>query len=186
MAGYEPGKLAEDEPSLNTPLDGGEGSLDTMTNIGVHEARVVEPFDPICSDVKEISTAVIGLAGSVKAALLKFQSVDARLEEFQTIPAGMQANMVRVDKYLSMVEQPVVTKAHPKGTASAVAIKSKGNAFEAKGGTQSKGPTASAAGIKAKGIALEAKGGSQSKGTIASWNSRSLRTNVLHDAGTID
>lgn len=72
------------------------------------------------------------------------------------IEAGMQANMERVDKYLSMVEQPVVRKSDPKGgsqskgTASAGSIKSKGTASDPKGRSQSKG-TASAAGIKSKG-----------------------------------
>lgn len=135
-----------------------------MTDIVHEEARVVEHFDPtaLCSDVKQINTAVISLAGSVKAALLKFESVDARLEEFQTIQAGMQANMGRVEKYLSMVEKPDVTKAHPKvvsqskGSASSAVMKAKVTASEPKCGSQSKGKSASGAGIRSKRISSSA------------------------------
>lgn len=65
----------------------GPVSFDTMTDIGRDEARVVEPFDPtsLCSDVNQINATAMGLAGSVNAALMKFQHVDTHLEELHNI-----------------------------------------------------------------------------------------------------
>ncbi|XP_057426379.1 uncharacterized protein LOC130719786 [Lotus japonicus] len=182
MSSTNPGKMPNDEPSFNTPLNGGEGSLDTLTD----EARV-EPLHQtqLSSDVKQLTATVMDLAGSVKAAMVKFQQVDHRLEEFHQIQTVMHGNMERVDKFLSMVDKPNLGESTPK-----CGIKSKAPAESAACKKKRKNARATSEILKNDVINIDldfeknegeekntdSAGSNPSKGILTPWLQKSFRS----------
>ena len=98
-----------------------------MSPVKVIHSEATTPTDNtafLTNEVKDIGRAMIALADTVNVALVKFNELDTRLDELQTVQKVVNIKLDRVDAYLSRVDANTQPRAVSAAVLSPAAVSS--------------------------------------------------------------